>query len=161
MHDCEEFRERITEHIIDQEDLAEHADIQRELLRCRNCSDFCAESREMIEALSSVDFPLSEGEWSAMTHRLRLRIVNERPEQDAAHQRMPWSFRAYMPAAAEVLPVVNVMETYETILRDLRNLDEHTAAEDISGIQNRIKKSALIANMKTFQPNLSLVSFGR
>ena len=64
-------------------------------------------------------------------------------------------------AAAEVLPVVNVMETYETILRDLRNLDEHTAAEDISGIQNRIKKSALIANMKTFQPNLSLVSFGR
>jgi len=253
MHDCEEFRERITEHIIDQEDLAEHADIQRELLRCRNCSDFCAESREMIEALSSVDFSLSEGEWSAMTHRLRLRIVNDRPEQDAAHQRMPWSFRAYMPAAAgvaallvltvalnrfveplsqppktdssssqhvyvdrnplldpvtvdfleqselllrnvmklapndtedladakklaveqlvgieqrkdaaaEVLPVVNVMETYETILRDLRNLDEHTAAEDISGIQNRIKKSALIANMKTFQPNLSLVSFGR
>ena len=61
----------------------------------------------------------------------------------------------------DVLPVLNVMETYETILRDLRNLDEHTAAEDISGIQNRIQKSGLIANMKAFQPNLNLVSFGQ
>jgi len=64
-------------------------------------------------------------------------------------------------AAADVLPVLNVMETYETILRDLRNLDEQAPAEDISGIQNRIKKNALIANMKALQPNLSLVSFGR
>ena len=64
-------------------------------------------------------------------------------------------------AAADVPPVLNVMETYETVLRDLRNLDEPTAAQDVSDIQSRIKKNALIANMKAFQPNLSLVSFGR
>jgi hypothetical protein len=253
MHDCEEFRERIAEHIIDREDLAGNTGVQRELLTCRSCLDFYAESREMIEVLSSLEFPLSEAEWNAMTHRLRMRIVNDRPEQPAIFPRIPWSFRVSIPAAAsvaallvltvalsrlaapfrqppqrdssssqqayvegnlpldpvtvdfieqselllrnvmklapndtedvadakklaveqlvgieqrkdaaaDVLPVVNVMETYETILRDLRNLDEQTAAEDISGIQSRIKKSALIASMKTFQPNLSLVSFGR
>ncbi|PYS54284.1 MAG: hypothetical protein DMG13_08890 [Acidobacteria bacterium] len=253
MHDCEEFRERITGQIIDREDLTEHLDVQRELLICRNCADFYAESREMIEAISSVDFALPEGEWSAMTHRLRLRILSSRQEQHISHQRVYRSFRVHLPmaaglaalmvltvalyrlvaplsqqpetgsssslylyvdralpldpvtvdfleeselllrnvmklapkdtedlvdakkialgqlvgieqrkdAAADVLPVLNVMETYETILRDLRNLDEQAPAEDISGIQNRIKKNALIANMKALQPNLSLVSFGR
>ena len=71
MHDCEEFRERIAEQIIDQEDLSDDIHVQRELRICRRCSDFYAESREMIDALSSADFGLSEGEWSAMAHRLR------------------------------------------------------------------------------------------
>jgi spore coat protein CotF len=59
-----------------------------------------------------------------------------------------------------VPPVVDVMETYEMILRDLRNLDDRNAAEDIPDIQKRIQKNALIANMKAFQPNLMQVSFG-
>ena len=57
MHNCEEFRERITERIIDREDLAATAEFQHELLICSSCSDFYAESREMIEALSAVVRP--------------------------------------------------------------------------------------------------------
>ena len=50
MHQCDEFRERITEHIIDRKDLSRNPEFQRELLICSSCSDFCAESTEMIEA---------------------------------------------------------------------------------------------------------------
>jgi hypothetical protein len=64
-------------------------------------------------------------------------------------------------AASEALPVVNVMETYETLLRDIRNIDSQTAAEDITDIQHRIRKNALIANLKAFQPAVSLAGFQR
>ncbi len=53
MHNCEEFRERITEHIIDREELTAMAEFQHDLRVCSGCSEFYAESREMIEALSS------------------------------------------------------------------------------------------------------------
>jgi hypothetical protein len=62
-------------------------------------------------------------------------------------------------AAADVPPVVDVMDTYESILRDLRNVDERTAGDDIPDIQKRIQKNALIANMKAFQPTVTPVSF--
>ena len=61
-------------------------------------------------------------------------------------------------AAADVPPVVDAIETYETILRDLRNLDERSAAEDIADIQSRIQKNGLIANMKAFQPSVTTVT---
>jgi hypothetical protein len=61
-------------------------------------------------------------------------------------------------AAAEVPPVVDVIDTYETILRDLRNLDERSAAEDIADIQSRIRKNGLIANIKAFQPSVTTVT---
>src|SRR3989442_1524144 len=76
MHYCEEFRERITGHIIDREDLMGTADFQQELLICPACSDFYAESREMIEALSAVALTISERHWDAIGHRLRVRLVN-------------------------------------------------------------------------------------
>jgi hypothetical protein len=63
-------------------------------------------------------------------------------------------------AAADVPPVVNVMETYETILRDIRNVDQQNADEDIPDIQKRIQKNGLIANLKSFQPRVTEVSFG-
>ena len=63
-------------------------------------------------------------------------------------------------AAADVPPVVNVMDTYESILRDLRNVDERSAPEDIPDIQKRIQKNALIANMKAFQPAVMEVGLG-
>src|SRR5262249_37780242 len=63
-------------------------------------------------------------------------------------------------AAAEVPPVLDVMETYETVLRDLRNVDERTVGEDISDLQKRIQKNGLIANIKTFQPRTTEISFG-
>src|SRR5256885_2017531 len=77
MHQCEEFRERITEHIIDREDLAANAEFHHELLICSACSEFYAESREMIDALSTVDLSISERQWNGIEHRLRMRIVNE------------------------------------------------------------------------------------
>src|ERR1700681_4734286 len=74
MHNCEEFRERITEHIIDREELTAMAEFQNELLICSSCSEFYAESREMIEALSSVDLSISETRWNGIEYRLQRRI---------------------------------------------------------------------------------------
>jgi hypothetical protein len=260
MHKCEEFRELITEHIVDREDLASKAKFQRELLICTSCSEFYAESREMIEALSSVELGISELQWNGIEHRLRERISSENVSA-AVNDR--WSYRIIqgraranprplqwkqllaaaalllvtvglsrmlMPtsrvhqlaesapqtmyvqdavpldpvtvdfleqselllrdvmkitpadaddladakktaseqlarinlrklAAAEVPPVVDVMETYETVLRDLRNVDDRNAADDIPDIQKRIQKNALIASMKAFQPSVTPVSF--
>jgi hypothetical protein len=51
------------------------------------------------------------------------------------------------------------MDTYETVLRDIRNVDEQSAAEDIADIQARIRKNGLIANIKSFQPTVRPVSF--
>ena len=60
-------------------------------------------------------------------------------------------------AAVEVPPVLNVIDTYETVLRDIRNVDERSSADDIIDIKNRIQSNALIANMKAFQPRVSTV----
>jgi len=252
MHHCEEFRERITEHIIDREDLAGYSEFQRELLICQSCADFYAESKDLIEAMSTVEFGVSEEQWSAMDHRLRMSLM------PVSAQRSGWNFRMSMPAiagaaalllltigiyqltppspvgalyerpgrsqtaptveassdrvlldpvtvdfleqselllrsvmklepadtedvadakkiaveqlmgidqrkqaAADAPPVVNVMEKYETVLRDIRNLNGQTMAEDISDLQTRIEKNGLIANMKAFQPGVVLVNFTR
>lgn len=251
MHQCEEFRERIAEHIIDRKDLAATHEFQSELLICSSCSEFYAESREMMDAISSVDFEIPEDHWDAMTDRLRVRLHAEaavkRPAPRPAARRTPffaqWRglaavaalllitiglYRIAIPqavpaapvaeyvyvdqtlpldpvtvdfleqselllrnvmkieaadvedmadakrlasaqlagieqrkeAAAEVPPVLNVMDTYESVLRDIRNLNERNPAEDISDIQNRIQNNALIANMKAFQPTVSVVNVG-
>jgi hypothetical protein len=257
MHVCDEFRERITEQIIDRQDLEKNVEFQRELLVCNSCSDFYSESREMIEAMSAVKFELPEQHWELMADRMRTRIL----EDQAARSRVSWlkrlglsgwrSFRPYIPAtagvvamllmsvgvyrlavpvinpssptgpvpsaivaspdpnlpldpvtvefleqselllrtvmklepasvedleqaqkiagsqlveidqrkeaASDVLPVVSVMDKYEMILREIRNLHGPTMAEDISDIQNRIEKNGLIASMKSFQPKVTVV----
>jgi hypothetical protein len=294
MHQCEEFRERITEHIIDREDLVGNAEFQEELLLCSACSEFYVESREMIEALSAVDLSISERQWHGIEHRLRIvdevwrhspprrggvaprsaspigrslkegagvvssakpsgrsdhpvcafgaaspplrggewrRVVPpllaaaamllltigfyrlatplvklERPATSAAPaayvdpsvsldpvtvdflEESELLLRNVMKitpndmddladaqkvangqladieqrkeAAADAPPVVGVMDTYETILRDIRNVDERSATEDIADIQSRIRKNGLIANIKAFQPVATPVSFG-
>jgi hypothetical protein len=249
MHRCEDFRERIAEHIIDCEDLAARPEIRSELLLCRSCADFYSESREMMEALSAVDLQIADEQWDAMTHRLRMRIINERvripaprrprwfardfgipalgalaavllvtvglyrmalpvagPDGPAPalgpHQFIDYSgnldpvtidfleqselllrnvmkleaddaedleearqtaFRHLlsidqrMEAAADLPPVLTAMGKYESILRDIRNLTDNTAAEDIIDIQSRIQKNGLIANMKAFQPTVTVV----
>jgi len=259
MHQCEEFRERITEHIIDREDLTARSEFQRELVICQSCAEFYAESRDLIEAMSTVEFDVSEEQWSAMDHRLRIRLLGERFENAASLRRSRWNLRMAIPAmagaaalllltiglyrlatpvteqpvaalnprvqrdevvrpqtappvvldpvtvdflerselllrnvmklepadtedladakkiaveqliglgqrkqaAADAPPVVNVMDTYETVLRDIRNLDGQTMAEDISDLQTRIERNGLIANMKAFQPGVVLVNFNR
>ena len=236
MHHCEEFRERITERIIDGEDLTAQAESQRELLICSACSEFYAESCEMIDALSSVDLGLAENEWSAMDQRLRreLHRLGESPRRHWRLLRLQLAaaaalllimvsvYRLPMPsssttpqaeyverpvpldpvtvdfleqselllrnvmkiapddtedladakkvaneqlagidqrreAAVEVPPVLHVIDTYETVLRDIRNVDERSSADDIIDIKNRIQSNALIANMKAFQPRVSTV----
>ena len=64
-------------------------------------------------------------------------------------------------AAVEVPPVLHVIDTYETVLRDIRNVDERSSADDIIDIKNRIQSNALIANMKAFQPRVSTVGLSR
>src|SRR5215471_5219964 len=55
MHNCEEFRERITEHIIDREDLTADPRFRSDLLICSDCCEFYLDSREMMNALVAVD----------------------------------------------------------------------------------------------------------
>jgi hypothetical protein len=246
MHYCEEFRERVTEHIIDREDLLENADFQQELLSCSACSDFYADSRDMMEALSAVDLTISDRQWDAVERRLRTRLINTlAPLPKRQYQRslgfapvlavaamLLITFGLYRlttplvtmqsvrvpaypvyidhsvpldpvtidfleeselllrnlmkitpndtddlaetmrvangqladieqrrDAAADVPPVVDVIDTYETILRDIRNLDGRNAAEDIADIQSRIRKNGLIANIKAFQPSVTPARF--
>src|SRR5215467_11692546 len=70
MHNCEEFRERITEHIIDREDLTADPRFQPELLICSECAEFYSDSCEMMAALSSVDASISENQWRNIELRL-------------------------------------------------------------------------------------------
>jgi hypothetical protein len=238
MHNCEEFRERITEHIIDREDLTADRRFQHELLICSSCCEFYVESCDMIEALSVVDNHVAAGFTPAFNlHQEILLSVPARPRKARAYgltlqfaaaavllmaasvslyrlpapvtppvsqsyleQPMPLDpvtvdfleesellLRNVMKmapndpddlasakriaseqliaidqrkdAAAQLPPVVNVMDTYETVLRDIRNVDARTAADDIPDIQNRIQSNALIATMKAFQPRITSVSF--
>jgi hypothetical protein len=254
MHNCEEFRELITEYIIDRDDASVKAQFQHELLICSRCSEFYAESCDMMEALSEIDLMISERQWQGIHHRLQARILqhaDSTPSVPAITQELPARPRIMLPvwvasmalllvtiglstvsvpvanntterqpqqavyvehsvpldpvtvdfleeselllrnvmkmeptdmadlaetrkvageqlaelrqrkeAAAEVPPVVGVMDTYETILRDLRNVDERNVNADISDIQRRIQQNGLIANMKAFQPRVTPVSFG-
>jgi len=262
MHNCEEFRECITELIIDREDVTTHAEFQSELLMCSSCSDFYAQSQEMIDALDQIDLTISENQWNGIESRMcdrlstvgavdswgralsRLRSADRRKSDGhrpplqwgrlvavaalllltiglatlqspivGTRQQVPPSTQAIYvehtvpldpatvdflqeselllrnvmkmtphdaddladakkvaseqlaelgqrkEAAADVPPVVGVMETYETILRDLRNVDERSADEDIGDIRKRIQQNGLIANMKAFQPRVTEVSF--
>src|SRR5262249_13472974 len=76
MHNCEEFRERITEHIIDGRDISGNLEFQRALLMCSSCSEFYLQSREMIEALDGIDLMISERQWKGIEQRLRAQIYN-------------------------------------------------------------------------------------
>ena len=259
MHNCEEFRERITEYIIDREEISANPEFQRDLLLCSSCAEFYAQSREMMQALDGIDLTVSESQWWGIERRLQATLLHaEIPRQKWARRPVTrfsalrkWVNTATTPslltaaaallvitiglsrfavpvavptttfeeaaavyvehsvpldpvtidfleeselllrnvmkiepanvedladarkaagqqlaaleqrkeAAAEVPPVVGVMEMYETVLRDLRNVDERSADEDISDIQRRIQKNGLIANMKAFQPRVTEVSF--
>jgi len=47
------------------------------------------------------------------------------------------------------------LNEYESILREIKNLD---SAEDIADIQMRIRRNGLIANLKAYQPRVILAS---
>ena len=64
-------------------------------------------------------------------------------------------------ALMEFPPVLMVLDDYEGILRDIRNLPEDVAEEDISDIQMRIHSNGLVARMRAYQPRTSLVAFAQ
>jgi hypothetical protein len=61
-----------------------------------------------------------------------------------------------MQAVSSAPPVQTVMSKYETILREIKNLRERTAAEDIFDIQTRIERNGLIDDMKAFRPPVTV-----
>ncbi len=246
MHVCEDFREKITIEILEHSNVGENVEIQRELLVCNDCADFYAESKEMIDAFSAVQFDVPDEQWDGIARRLRTRIY----EDQAARQKSWWRtwIMPYAPAvagaaalllvsvgvyrmnrvppppappaptvyarpvvsddvslsasldpmtmefleqselllrnvmklkaanvddlqeaqeaadrhliameqrkeaASSLQPVVEVMGKYESILRDIRNLDQRSVADDITDIKHRIEKNGLIADMQAFQP---------
>jgi hypothetical protein len=258
MHNCQDFREQITEQILDREDLDRDAALRHELLMCTSCADFYAQSWEMMEALDGIDLSISDNQWKGIEHRLNARIINAAtviPEVDTqldfvAAPRLQPAFagrfglllataavllltvglaRVPIPGASVAVPeepatavyveqslpldpvtieffgdselllrtvmnlepgnaddladakqvareqlvelkqrkeavaevplVVSVIDTYETILRDIRNVDERSVDDDISDIRQRIQQNGLIANMKAFQPRVTEVGF--
>jgi hypothetical protein len=60
--------------------------------------------------------------------------------------------------AADFAPVGIALNEYESVLRDIKNLD---SADDVAQIQAVIRRSGLIASMKAYQPQVMLVSHGR
>jgi hypothetical protein len=244
MHNCEEFRERMAEHIIDRQDLTNDPRFKPELLFCPDCCGFYVESCEAMNALSSVDTHVDAyvgaGFSPAFKYKQKLYIMEfERERRARSYRRvLQWSAAAAalllvtaglsrLPApapdsslprmvnieqpvpldpgtvdflqqselllrnvvnmapnntqdladvkriageqllainqrkdaAAQLPPVLNVMDTYETVLRDIRNVDEKSASDDVPDIQNRIQRDGLIANIKAFQPRVTTVSF--
>jgi len=240
MHNCDEFRERITEYIIDREDLTVDPRFQHELLICPDCAEFYADSCEMMAALASVDatvpvrgftpaFELRQKnsliefergrkaraygqilQWVAAAAALFLVTASllrfprpSVPATEATYVEHPvpldpvtvdflqqselllrnvvklapsdtqdledvkrkaseqlLAIEQRKDAAAHLPHVRNVMDTYETVLRDIRNVDEKSAADDMPDIQNRIQRNGLIANIKAFQPRVTMVNFG-
>jgi hypothetical protein len=55
---------------------------------------------------------------------------------------------------ADFAPVQMALAEYESVLREIKNID---SPEDVTDIQMRIRNSALIANMKAYQPQVVLV----
>jgi hypothetical protein len=58
-------------------------------------------------------------------------------------------------AAADFAPVRITLDEYESVLRDIKNMD---SLEDIADIKSRIQRNGLIANLKAYQPRVMLVS---
>jgi hypothetical protein len=62
---------------------------------------------------------------------------------------------AQRAAAGDFAPVRITLDEYESVLRDIKNLD---SPEDIADIQSRIRRNGLIANFKAYQPRVVFVS---
>jgi hypothetical protein len=58
-------------------------------------------------------------------------------------------------AAGDFAPVRIALDEYESVLRDIKNLD---SPEDIEDVQTRIRRNGLIAKLKAYQPHVVLAS---
>ncbi|HEX5000611.1 MAG TPA: hypothetical protein VFY29_20475 [Terriglobia bacterium] len=61
-------------------------------------------------------------------------------------------------AVVAVPPVWNALEEYETVLREIKNLDAR-AGQDVEDIQSRIARRGLITTMKVYQPTVRQADF--
>lgn len=57
--------------------------------------------------------------------------------------------------AGDFAPVRITLDEYESVLREIKNLDSF---EDLADLQGRIHRNGLIANLKAYQPQVMLVS---
>jgi hypothetical protein len=81
-----------------------------------------------------------------------LQDARSRAKQDLAE------IRRQQLRAADFAPVRMALDEYESVLREIKNVD---SAGDIADIQTRIRRSGLIANMTAYQPQLIMVVGGR
>jgi hypothetical protein len=58
-------------------------------------------------------------------------------------------------AAGDFAPVRIALDEYESVLREIKNLD---SSRDISDIQKRIHRNGLVASLNAYQPRVLLVS---
>jgi len=65
------------------------------------------------------------------------------------------SLAAQRDAAGDFAPVRIVLDEYESVLREIKNLD---SPEDLADLQMRIQRNGLIANFKAYQPRVVFVS---
>jgi hypothetical protein len=57
--------------------------------------------------------------------------------------------------AGDFVPVRIALDEYESVLREIKNLD---SPQDLTDLQKRIYRNGLIANLKAYQPHVMLVS---
>src|SRR5438105_4167162 len=126
MHNCEEFRERLTEQILDREEIAAKPEFQHQFLICSSCADFYAQSLEMMEVLDGIDLSIPESQWNGIEHRLRAGILNvaAKPKVRPRFHLRPVAITPFMLAAAALLVITMGLSRLA-----IPRIDSQTAAE--------------------------------
>jgi|KBSSwiStaDraftv2_1062776.scaffolds.fasta_scaffold65020_4 hypothetical protein len=81
-----------------------------------------------------------------------LQDARSRAKQDLAE------IKTQQLRAADFSPVRMTLDEYESVLREIKNVD---SAAQIADIQARIRRSGLIASMTAYQPHVMMVVGGR
>jgi hypothetical protein len=102
---------------------------------------FLGQSEMYLRAFTKIEPPdRTELDDARARARTQLAGMNERKE-----------------AADMTPPLRAVLDEYESVLRDIKNLDDD-ADEDVLDIQQRIARRGLILDLKTFQPRVTLAT---
>ncbi len=90
--------------------------------------------------------------------KLRVTDVEDLAEaQEISHAQI-LAIEPRKEAVIDFPPVLMVFEEYENVLRDIRNLPEEAVEEDVTDIQDRIERNGLVARMKGYQPDVTLLA---
>src|SRR5215470_7688111 len=80
MHDCQKFRENLTDWILGRELPDLPGEVARELNSCRSCSSFYVDARTVAKIVASAGSPppqMSDEYWTGFNTRLRTRLIEE------------------------------------------------------------------------------------